>query len=277
MKHSIIRKIPMGKKVLLFLDMDIVGQLPVLAAFFVFFLLVGWLLQLFADIRIFEAIITAFCLIVVILSIPSDEKIEIMPCKDLGIRYLKMTANIVLGCVYFGCLTILITRLLHCGAQFLPTDDPDTLACYYTLTGLICFLLTVWLFLFKFKHKLFLELPQAKIIDVHYMYVEKKDFVLMENEQKNIEFRLADIKRKRIKIGDVVRFISLDKVDKSMDVEVKNLYYAADFAELLTKTDFSKSGYINLTAALEELNKRYSPRQQKWRSVIGIEFQKLQS
>lgn len=277
MKHSIIRKIPMGKKVLLFLDMDIVGQLPVLVAFFVFSLLIGNLLQLFADIHIFEAILTVFCLIVVILSMPSDEKIEIMPCKDMGIRYLKMAANIALGCVYFGSLTLFVIQLLHYGAQFLPTDDPDTLAGYYTLTGLICFLLIIWLFLFKFKHKLFLELPQAQIIDVHYMYVEEKDLALMETEQKNIEFRLADIKRKRIKIGDVISFISLDKVEKSMDAEVKNLYYAADFAELFTKTDFLKSGYANPTEALKELCKRYSPQQQEWRSVIGIEFQKFKN
>lgn len=272
-KNSVIKKIPLGKKFRLFCDLDFKEQLIILIRFFAPLIVVAGLLKLYnADIHIAEGLIFLF-IMAVMMFIPQEEQIEVISEENTSLCLFKKAVNFVLGIIYLVLALMLAVVLLHYGAKFLPADDKDMLICYYTGGGVICFVLGVWLILWKFKSKLFLKLPQSSSISLHYLFMEDKDFMLVKGGQKTIEFRLSDTKRKRIKVKDILYLTDIDDVQKSIGTVVTDLYYAADFKELLAQIDISKSGWLNAAEALEELNKLYDIKRQQKYGVIGIEFQ----
>lgn len=67
----------------------------------------------------------------------------------------------------------------------------------------------------------------------HTMHLDKEYFNLVKTGDKQIEFRVLDDKRKKMKIGDTIQFICKD--DKSLRVMrcIINLSFSANFLSLL--------------------------------------------
>lgn len=57
-------------------------------------------------------------------------------------------------------------------------------------------------------------------------------FEMIESGIKTIELRLYDEKRRKISIGDMIRFILVDDESKELHVKVKELYIFPSFEEL---------------------------------------------
>lgn len=90
--------------------------------------------------------------------------------------------------------------------------------------------------------------------------------------RKDIEFRLYDNKRKKIKIGDTIEFSKLPDLIEKLDVEVVDLYQYSTFKELLTFLGYSGE---NLDKKIQGLYSIYSPEQEKTYGVLGIKITKV--
>lgn len=102
----------------------------------------------------------------------------------------------------------------------------------------------------------------------HLMNLHQKSFNLIKEGVKTIETRLFDEKRKEIKIGDTIEFISRESGEK-LSVEVVRLSVFKKFEELFSSfppESFGKSSKEDLFSILQY----YSEEDEKRCGVVGI-------
>lgn len=76
----------------------------------------------------------------------------------------------------------------------------------------------------------------------HTMGLDNEYFRLMKEGKKRIEVRLNDEKRRKIKIGDTIKFKKLSGQDEVMEVEVTNLTTYSGFQEMYKQVPFVDMG-----------------------------------
>lgn len=110
---------------------------------------------------------------------------------------------------------------------------------------------------------------------LHRMHLDPDAFERMEDEQKTVELRLYDEKRRRIQAGDVIRFESTDDDTDVLFARVTGMRFFASFDKLYRALPLDACGYAPeelATASPRDMDKYYSPEaQQKW-GVVGIEL-----
>ena len=110
---------------------------------------------------------------------------------------------------------------------------------------------------------------------LHRMHLDPQAFAAMEDEQKTIELRLYDEKRRRIQAGDVIRFESTDDDTDVLFARVTGMRFFASFDELYAALPLTACGYApeELAAASpRDMDKYYAPEDQKKWGVVGIEL-----
>ena len=108
------------------------------------------------------------------------------------------------------------------------------------------------------------------------VHLHKEVFDIVKNGVKDVEVRLNDSKRQKLKVGDKLIFISRANDSDRIEAEVKKLVYFKDFVEV-TKNYDMKRIYLEDTTLdeyLELMNKFYSKEEQKEYGVVVIEFHK---
>ena len=107
----------------------------------------------------------------------------------------------------------------------------------------------------------------------HKMKLLEEPFNDILSGNKNIEFRLFDDKRRKIKIGDTIEFSKLPDLKEKLDVEVIDLYQYQTFREL-----FSFLGYegAKLDETVAGMYTIYTPQQEQDNGVLGIKIKKLE-
>ena len=100
---------------------------------------------------------------------------------------------------------------------------------------------------------------------IHNMHLKKEPFEKIVSGKKNIELRLYDEKRRKIKAGDQINFDCEGKIIKT---KVINLSLADDFDELYHKLELDSAIYGESDSMLAYYNLE---RQQLYR-VVGIEI-----
>ena len=70
----------------------------------------------------------------------------------------------------------------------------------------------------------------------HDMHLDKIPFEMIENDIKNVEYRLNDDKRRKIKVGDTITFIKRPLGDEKIVAEVTKLTYYKDLLAMYTDT-----------------------------------------
>ena len=111
----------------------------------------------------------------------------------------------------------------------------------------------------------------------HEMKLQLKYYDYIKNGTKRIEIRLNDEKRKKIKIGDTIRFIKEPELTESFNVKVVGLLKYNSFEDMfkdfdisiLSDKSMSKEELINV---LEEF---YTKEKQKKYGVLGIRIELL--
>ena len=106
----------------------------------------------------------------------------------------------------------------------------------------------------------------------HKMKLLEKPFNKMIDGSKDIEFRLYDDKRKKIKIGDTIEFSKLPDLIEKLNVEVIDLYQYKTFRELLSFLGYSG---LDLDKKIQGIYSIYTPEQEKTHGVLGIKIKKL--
>lgn len=106
------------------------------------------------------------------------------------------------------------------------------------------------------------------------MRLAAEPFEKIGREEKTIEIRLYDEKRKKIKVGDIIVFRLLSNESNVIISDVKALHRFNTFQELFSSDLFSKTGCgeISIDSATEYMYKFYSKEQEKEFGVLGIEI-----
>ena len=110
---------------------------------------------------------------------------------------------------------------------------------------------------------------------LHEMNLHNDPFILIKIGFKNIEMRLYDEKRKKIKKGDTIEFTNKDTLEK-IKVKVIDLHIFKDFEELYSNFNKQQLGYFpDEVADPSDMNMYYSPEKIEKYGVVGIEIKLL--
>lgn len=106
------------------------------------------------------------------------------------------------------------------------------------------------------------------------MRLAAEPFEKIGREEKTVEIRLYDEKRRKIKVDDKIVFRLLSDESNVIIVNVKALHRFNTFQELFSSDLFSKAGCGEMTidAATEYMYKFYSREQERKFGVLGIEI-----
>ena len=110
---------------------------------------------------------------------------------------------------------------------------------------------------------------------MHEMRLAPKPFRLVEEGKKTVELRLNDEKRRKIRVGDVIRFEKADEEDEVLHAKVLALYPFETFADLYKALPLEKCGYLPeelAHASPQDMNTYYSEEEQLRLGVLGIEI-----
>lgn len=112
---------------------------------------------------------------------------------------------------------------------------------------------------------------------IHQMKLQPNQFSFMKDGTKRIEIRLNDTKRKRIKIGDTIKFFKEPDLEESFETKVIELNHYKDFEKLFANYDIDILADKSITKEdlLKELEKFYSKEKQKEYGVLGIKIEKV--
>ena len=103
---------------------------------------------------------------------------------------------------------------------------------------------------------------EMKLVDFAFQAIKKGD--------KDIEVRLNDEKRSKIKIGDKIKFHHMDN-DEILIVEVVNLYKFKTFNELFNSFDHKRLG-VKQDDDASIMDNFYSKEEQDKYGALGIEI-----
>lgn len=110
---------------------------------------------------------------------------------------------------------------------------------------------------------------------VHSMKLKPEQYDNIKYNNKIMEVRLNDKKRKEINVGDKIKFYKLPELSEFIIVKVENIFTFLTFKELYNKFPSAHFGYGNLdiSEALSTIYSIYSPIQEEENGVIAIIFQ----
>ena len=109
---------------------------------------------------------------------------------------------------------------------------------------------------------------------IYEMKLQENPFGRIKNGTKTIEFRLYDEKRRKIKIGDQIRFFKLPDLQETMLVDVLDLYTEDTFENLFKKLFTDKEDVKNKAKSMYQY---YSPDEEEKYGVVGIKISLVSS
>lgn len=110
---------------------------------------------------------------------------------------------------------------------------------------------------------------------IHNMKLCPGPFGMIASGQKDIELRLYDEKRQKIKVGDTIRFTNTE-TGEEMSKTVRRMHRFDSFEELYKTLPLLRCGYTaeDVDAAHpSDMAQYYSAEEQKKYGVVGIELE----
>ena len=106
-------------------------------------------------------------------------------------------------------------------------------------------------------------------------HLNEKPYHLIESGIKTIEMRLNDEKRKKLKKGDIIKFINRTN-EEAIFTKVKELHHFDTFTELYNSFPKEVLGYLKEEEANpKDMETYYPEEEQKKYGVVGIEIEKV--
>lgn len=104
----------------------------------------------------------------------------------------------------------------------------------------------------------------------HHMHLNTLPFNLIKKEIQQIEVRLNDEKRKKLKVGDQIEFTSRDSKEEKFRVEIIDLIKKDSFDELYSLYTPEIFGGKDKEDLITSVYKYYSKEDEKKYGVLGI-------
>lgn len=108
---------------------------------------------------------------------------------------------------------------------------------------------------------------------VHEMNLNPEPFAMIAQGEKTYELRLLDEKRRRILVGDSIRFTNTDDASRTLLVKVTSLHTFPSFKELYATLPLAQCGYRKeelATAHPDDMLAYYSAEKQRQYGVLAI-------
>lgn len=108
-------------------------------------------------------------------------------------------------------------------------------------------------------------------------HLDEDVFEVVKNGTKNVEVRVYDKKRRKMKIGDKMLFLKRPMEEEKVVTKITGLEIYNNFEELVKDYDIERL-YLNTFSKkefLELLSRFYSLEEQEEYGVVAIEFEKV--
>lgn len=109
----------------------------------------------------------------------------------------------------------------------------------------------------------------------HVMNLHPSPFNMIREGKKTIELRLFDEKRKKISVGDTIKFINTQNPTEYLKVTVNELFVFNSFDELYENLPLLECGYTEsdiINASPSDMELYYSREKQSQYGVVGIKI-----
>lgn len=109
------------------------------------------------------------------------------------------------------------------------------------------------------------------------VHLDKEVFDIVKNGKKDIEVRVNDLKRRKLKVGDTLIFLKRPNNDEEIKAEVLALDYYDTFSSLVNNYEMGRLYLDNYTKEnwLKLINRFYTLEEQKEWGVVAITFKKF--
>ena len=109
------------------------------------------------------------------------------------------------------------------------------------------------------------------------VHLHPEIFDLVSQGEKDVEIRVNDLKRRKLKVGDILIFLRRPEETKSLKVLVKNLVYFSSFQEVCEYYQMKRIYLPNtsIDEYIELMRKFYSDDDVSQYGVVAIEFEKI--
>ena len=113
---------------------------------------------------------------------------------------------------------------------------------------------------------------------IHKMEVLPGAFEMMRNGSKSYELRLFDEQHSKLQVGDTICFSNSENPRENVSGRVQQLLISKSFKDLYKKLPLLSCGYTEdnvMNAKPEDMDRLYSPEQQKTWGVVAIRVELL--
>lgn len=104
------------------------------------------------------------------------------------------------------------------------------------------------------------------------MNLQHQYYEMIKSGEKDIELRLYDEKRRKMRNGDMLLIYDAQNPSDYIRCIISRLHIAKSFADLSTKISMPRTGFPTLNALLGAVSKFYSPDMETKHGIVGIEL-----
>lgn len=107
------------------------------------------------------------------------------------------------------------------------------------------------------------------------MSLRPEYYEMVRSGEKDIELRLYDEKRRRMRNGDTVLIYNAQNHNDYIRAKIVRLHIAKSFADLATKISMPRTGFASLNALMSAIEKFYDTEMESKYGIVGIELEVL--
>ena len=105
------------------------------------------------------------------------------------------------------------------------------------------------------------------------MSLRPEYYEMVRSGEKDIELRLYDEKRRRMRNGDTVLIYNAQNHNDYIRAKIVRLHIAKSFADLVTKISMPRTGFASLNALMSAIEKFYDTEMESKYGIVGIELE----
>lgn len=107
------------------------------------------------------------------------------------------------------------------------------------------------------------------------MSLRPEYYEMVRSGEKDIELRLYDEKRRRMRNGDMLLIYNAQNRNDYIRAKIVRLHIAKSFADLATKISMPRTGFASLNALMSAIEKFYDTEMESKYGIVGIELEVL--
>ena len=105
------------------------------------------------------------------------------------------------------------------------------------------------------------------------MSLRPEYYEMVRSGEKDIELRLYDEKRRRMRNGDMLLIYNAQNRNDYIRAKIVRLHIAKSFADLATKISMPRTGFASLNALMSAISKFYDAEIESKYGIVGIELE----